>query len=193
MSSATLSLAGCGDDKPRSRSNREFGKGIDQIVYTLGRAELSINIGDASGISEHLQRTVDYIPNKSKDKIERVIDGSNFKLKINGIDALVPVSSQENIDHERAPSEDSPACKLSGLSKVVGEATSLDLRFNWNLKLRLEGSNCDLFIPKYQAFLTAELGRFNLSVVKSLLDSSDLAIDDQRQIELNLTMSGESN
>lgn len=188
----SMLLASCGSDEPNNKRDREFGKGIDQISYRLKRAQLKIELGDASRISEVLDRKVDYLADKSQDKIIRYIDGANFKLQINGVDALVPVSSQEHIDHEQTISEDSPACRLSGFSKVEGESTSLDLQFRWHLKLKLDGASCDLFIPKYQEFLSAELKRFNLSVVKSLLDSADLSLNDQRQIELNLSLSGES-
>lgn len=186
-------IVGCGDEgSSPSKEEREFGQGIDLVRYQLKSADLKIDLGSSTGVVERLRRNVTYLPEKSKDKILRKIDGPIFKLQINNQDALVDVSSQENINHVQKISEDNPACTLSGFSKVYGQATSIDLDLNWNLQMELRGSGCDAFTDKYQSFLAAELARFNLTVVGDLLKSADLLPADQRKIVLNLKISGES-
>jgi len=185
-------LSACGYSSSDD-SSREFGKAIDQVNYSLSSTKLRIMLGAGSGTIQDLNSNINYLPNKSKDKILRRIDGSNFKLQVNGTDALIPVSSRENISHEQQFSENFQSCRLIGTSKVEGAATSLRLNLNWNLFLKLEGDSCDAFVPKYQAILQSELARFNLTVVKDVLNSTDLTVEDQREININLDLSGESN
>ena len=191
--STLAALAGCGSEGDGGNSAKEFSQGIDNVPYDLKKLEISATLGsETTENSEELKKTLGEA-SRAKDKIQRVIKGSNFVMIMNGKESSVQVSSAGNIDHKQSVKENSPGCSLTGTSETSGVATSLKVELNWNFTALLDGKGCDEnMIAKYYKFQDNEIDVFNLNSVRALLKSAELSHDEQRRIRIQLRLSGES-
>ncbi len=181
----------CGDGDSSSFASREFGQGVDLIVYRPEFALVSVDIKTMSGSSETLSRRINLTNAEGgKDAVSRIIENSLFKLVVNGEEAMVAISSQENISHNQTISENSPECSLRGTSDVEGQATSLGLDFVWKLSASLDGGACDEFRTKFSSFLESEMNRFHLKSVRDLLGSADLLSDHRQSVRVRVELRG---
>ena len=188
----TFLVASCGDEEGRNTSRREFGQGVDLIHYRLESVSVNIELEQTDHSVERITRNLDLRAGSTKDEIQRVINGSSFKLVVNGEEAAVEVSSQENIDHHKETPESSPACRMLGRSDVTGRSSSLDLDLNWNLQVSVDGVSCDEYRTKMKNFIEAELARFHMKSVTDLLASADLKSDRRQRISIQLQIRGTS-
>jgi hypothetical protein len=189
---AALTMVSCGDSKSGDQPSQEFSQDVRLISYNLVAADLHIDqLTKANGVEE-LTKAIRYAKDESKDKIQRVIEDSNFILKINGKKAGINISSQGKIERhgvtENAPS---PDCQLKGVSTIVGEGSPLRVDLFWEFVGELAGPGCDTHKSELGNFLNAEMDALNLESVRDLVKATDAGIDSVRRIHLTLKIVGE--
>ncbi len=190
----SLSITSCGSSDDDSRSSKEFARNVDRVPYSLAKVTITAEIGNSSDkAAEKLQKQITKV-STSKDQVQRLIKGTSFILVMNDKESPLEISSAGNIDHHQSIQEKNPSCELNGFSKVSGEATTLELDFEWTLSIDLNGEACEnSLVEKYLKFQDAELDVFNLNAVRKVLSSSDLDRSEQRHIRLSVKVSGDSN
>ena len=190
--SLILFASGCGGSSD-GNSAKEFSQNVDKVPYSLGSVEISATLGTATSDSaENLHKSIGEV-GRSKDQVLRVIKGSSFVLIINGKESSVQVSSAGNINHQQTIAENGPGCELHGVSQVNGVSTSLKFELTWDFSAELSGDGCDdVMTAKYYNFQENELNVFNLSSVRSVLDSADTTHEAQRKIHIQLSLAGDS-
>jgi hypothetical protein len=188
-----LSMTSCGSSGGDGNSAREFAQSVDKVVYQINQLEVSANLGVAGeNESEKLQKSFGRSA-RAADSIQRIIKGPAFVLVFNGSESALQVSSGEKINQHHQAGRNTPGCSLSGESSVEGEVTSLKIALNWHFVAHLNGDACDAaMLEDYFKFQSDELSLFHLSAVEKLLSSADLPKDQQRNIDLQVRIEGDS-
>lgn len=187
----TVFAVSCGDSS-KDQSDREFKQDVRLISYLLKNAKVQVDLKSPSGSVDEIDKVLNYAPDESKDTVERVIENSDFVLKVNGQKANIKISSNGNVEYRQVFEKSSPGCALRGLSTVTGEATALKLELNWKLEMQLNGDSCSQGIrDDFAGFVTTEVESLHLQSVKDLIGAADRDISAAQQVKVELQLRGE--
>jgi hypothetical protein len=133
-----------------------------------------------------------FAPDEAKDKVERVIDGPDFVLKVNGEKADIKISSNGNVEHSTRVQSGNSACSLTGTSSISGRAMALQMQLEWSLVVEIQGDQCaDQVRNEFAAFVQKEVDSLHFQSVKDLLGAADRQFSSAKRLQIRLSLQGE--
>lgn len=188
-----LGFSGCGEDGGQSGlTDKEFKQDIRYISYLLKNARVDLHLESPNGSVENSNKEMTFAPDEAKDKVERVIDGPDFILKVNGEKAAIKISSVGNVEHTTTVQSGNSACSLFGTSSITGRALALQVQLEWVLNVEIQGDKCeDQVRADFSNFVNKEIDSLHFQSVKDLLGAADRQFSSAKRLQIRLSLNGE--
>lgn len=191
-------LQGCGDDEDSlSLESSQLIQDVRLTNYELQNSKWDLEVNYFEGSEGRFSKSDNFKNGRSKDKIQRVLDGGRFFIVTNEVKAdRVVISPEGGVQDSQSTSQELTGCRLEGSSEMKGSATHLRLNIEWTLRAKLNGDGCanlqDLK-NQFGAFLNAEVARLNLKAGKDLFASLEQPLEQAQSFTLRLRLKGEIN
>lgn len=193
-----VALTSCGDDEnTKSLESTQLIQDVRQTNYELKEARWELSVSYFDGGDGNFSKKEIFKNGRSKDKVQRVLDGGKFFIVTNDIKAeRVVISPDGKLEDSQSVSQELTGCKLSGSSEMSGEASHIRIDMDWRLKAELSGAGCANLAElktQFGNFLDAEVGRLNLKAGSDLFVSLEQPLSEVRSLTLKLKLKGEIN